>query len=96
MLSVHIAAMPPHNIQLRMIEHLAQILKLVFRLFRRLVPVLLVQHALERFKIRAVFDEPRHVDLRADEVSDVAPGVEEGRHHQEVHEGGAVAAAVAC
>ena len=90
LLSVHISAVLAHDIQLRVVKHFAEFLELVFGLG---VVLLLLAHALEGLEVCAVFDEARDVDLRADEVADGAAGVEERGHHEEVHEGGAVAAA---
>lgn len=77
-----------------MIEHLAQLLKLVFRLLGRLHAFLSVQHALECFEISAVFHETRDIDLRANVIAEVSSRVEQRSGHEEIHEGGAVAAVV--
>jgi hypothetical protein len=92
MLSVHVAAVLAHNIELRVIEHLTEFPKLVFLLALRLPVVGLHAHVLEGLEVGAIFDKTRDVDLRADEVADGAAGVEERGRHEQVHEGGAVAA----
>jgi hypothetical protein len=94
-LTVHVPAVSPHRLQLLHVEHLAEHMELVFLLVGRRAALLDVEIVPERIEVGAVLDQARHIDLRADEVAQVAAGVEEWSHHEEVHKGRAVAAAVA-
>jgi hypothetical protein len=92
LLSVHVAAVPPYNVEFNMVEHLAQLLELVFVCVVIRSAFLALTHPLKSLKIGAVLYETRDVDLRADEITYGAAGVEEWGCHEEVHEGRAIAA----
>jgi hypothetical protein len=74
--AMHVAAILAYRIEFHIVEHLTEFLELVLGLFLLGDAFLLVEHALERVEIGAVFDEARHVDLRADKVPESAPRVE--------------------
>jgi hypothetical protein len=92
LLSMHITAVLAHNLEFRIVEHLAELSELVFWLALLFSSVLLGAHTLVGFEVCAVFHEARDVDLRTDEVANVTARVEEGRQHEEVHKGRTVTA----
>jgi hypothetical protein len=85
-LSVHIATMLAHDIELSIVEHLAKLLELVLWLVRHSSFMLFAAHVLEGFEIGTVLYEAGDVDLCADKVSEGAARVEKRCCHEKVHE----------
>lgn len=69
-----------------MVEHLTELLELVFRLLGLCIALFLIEHALEGIEICGVLYESGDVDLGADEIAKIAARVEERCLHEQVHE----------
>lgn len=79
---VHLAAVLSDGGHFAHIEHLAQLLKLIL-LFRRwlmnvwsdLTLLMQFEKPLKRLEFRTVLDQSAHIDLSANEVSDLSPAI---------------------
>ena len=76
MVSMHIAAEFTHSIEFAMVEHFAELLKLILRLFWLCMALFLVEHVLESVQVSGILDKTGNIDLGADEVAKNTAGVE--------------------
>jgi hypothetical protein len=68
---MHVAAILPHCVQLRVVEHFTECLELIFWRLLLFVALFLVKHAPESLEIGAVLHKTRDVDLRANEITEI-------------------------
>lgn len=80
-ISMHITTESTHSIEFAMVEHFAEFLELIFRLYWLCMALFLVEHALESVQVSGVFDKAGNIDLGADEVANNTAGVEQRRRH---------------
>jgi hypothetical protein len=68
-LAVHVTSEASHSVELGMVEHLAEFLKLVFRLLFAHSAFLFRLHALKGVEVGAILDQSTYIYLRTDVIA---------------------------